>query len=159
MGARAAAREAAVQMLFAADVAQHEADTIIGDFWREFPANAEDRAYADMALRGVLAEKATIDAQVAAASPNWRLERMSRIARNILRLGTWELLQRTDIPRAVIIDESVELAKRFGDKDSAAFVNGLLDRIANECGRVDTDRPPPSNKASADPDSGAPDKG
>lgn len=141
MGARTTAREAALQMLFAADVAKEESSVILRDFWREFPGDAEDRAYADSAVRGVLDSRAQLDELIVAASANWRLERMNAVARNVLRLGTWELTERQEVPRAVIIDESVDLAKRFGTQETGAFVNGVLDQIANNCGRKDTDRP------------------
>ena len=65
---------------------------------------------------------------------------MARVDRNVLRLGAWELLQSAEVPRAVILDEAVELAKRFGSEDSGSFVNGVLDRIATDLGRVDRDR-------------------
>lgn len=140
MGARTAAREAALQMLYAADLGEHEPSALIHDFWREFPADAEERSYADGAVRGVLAERERIDERISQASTNWRLSRMSPVARNVLRLGSWELMSRSDIPRAVIIDESVELAKRFGGTEAASFVNGVLDRIADTCGRKDEPR-------------------
>jgi hypothetical protein len=85
---------------------------------------------------------------------------MSPIARNVLRLGTWELLNQPDIPRAVIIDESVELAKRYGGTESGSFVNGVLDRIADVSGRPpDSPRekapaaPPPAARDDVAPDS------
>jgi transcription antitermination protein NusB len=150
MGARTAAREAALQMLYAADLGQHTAETLLKDFWREFPGDAEGRSYADSAVRGVLADRAELDQRVIAASANWRLERMSPVARNVLRLGTWELLNHPEIPRAVIIDESVELAKRYAGQESGAFVNGVLDRIADTCGRAhERQRPSSPPKASA----------
>ena len=65
---------------------------------------------------------------------------MTRVDRNVLRLGTYELSRKDDVPRAVILDESVELAKRFGTEESGKFVNGVLERIANEIGRQDADR-------------------
>jgi N utilization substance protein B len=135
MGARSAAREAALQMLYAAEIGKHPPETLLKDFWREFPGDAEGRAYADAAVRGVLEQRAQLDERVVSASANWRLERMSPIARNVLRLGTWELVNQLEIPRAVIIDESVELAKRYGGNESGSFVNGVLDRIADVCGR------------------------
>jgi transcription antitermination protein NusB len=145
MGARTAAREAALQMLYAAEIGRHSAETLLKDFWREFPGDAEGRPYADNAVRGVLEKRAELDARVVSASVNWRLERMSPIARNVLRLGTWELLFQPEVPRAVIIDESVEVAKRYGGTESGAFVNGVLDRIANDCGRPqDSPRARPS---------------
>jgi N utilization substance protein B len=149
MGARTAAREAALQMLYAADFGQQSVEALLRDFWREFPGDAEGRSYADAAVRGVLEQREAIDARVTSASVNWRLERMSPIARNVLRLGTWELLYQPDVPRAVIIDESVEVAKRYGGSESGSFVNGVLDRIADGCGRVDKDLPPRSRSAAA----------
>ena len=140
MGARTAAREAALQMLYAAELGQHPIETLIKDFWREFPGDAEGRSYADEAVRGVLADRPKLDEQLVSASANWRIERMSPVARNVLRLGTWELLTRAEIPRAVIIDESVEVAKRYGGTESGSFVNGVLDRIADACGRVNEPR-------------------
>src|SRR5687768_14162768 len=145
MGARSAAREAALQMLYAAEFGSPDTDRLIADFWREFPGDAEGRSYADPAVRGVLADRPRIDAELSSASTNWRIERMNPIARNVLRLGTWELMNRPEIPRAVIIDESVEVAKRYAGTESAAFVNGVLDRIADSCGR----REEPKGKGAA----------
>ena len=138
MGARSGGREAALQMLFAIDSAGGEPARVIRDFWRELPADdAEGRAYADEIVGGVRAEPEAIDARISAASAHWRIERMTRVDRNVLRIGTWELLRRAEVPRAVVIDEAVELAKRFGTEDSGAFVNGVLDRIADDCARPD----------------------
>jgi N utilization substance protein B len=124
-------------MLYAAEFGSPHPDRLIGDFWREFPGDAEGRSYADAAERGVLSDRGRLDEQLVKASTNWRIERMNPIARNVLRLGTWELLEHPEIPRAVIIDESVEVAKRYAGTESSAFVNGVLDRIADTCGRKD----------------------
>jgi N utilization substance protein B len=139
VGARTTAREAALQMLFAIDASGNDVDQAISDFWRELPGDAEGREYADELVRGVRAKAEQLDERIRAASQNWRLERMARIDRNALRLGTYELLTRTDVPRAVILDEAVELAKRFGGEESSKFVNGVLDRIADDLGRTDGD--------------------
>ncbi|HEY6078021.1 MAG TPA: transcription antitermination factor NusB [Polyangiaceae bacterium] len=140
MGARTTAREAALQMLFAIDATGSDVDQAIADFWRELPGDAEGREYADALVRGVRRDAAQLDERIRAASQNWRLERMARIDRNALRLGAFELLTRSDVPRAVILDEAVELAKRFGSDESSKFVNGVLDRIADDLGRSDADR-------------------
>jgi len=142
MGARTTAREAALQMLYALEAGGGAAEQIIRDFWRELPGDAEGRAYADEVVRGVASELAATDERIRAASRNWRLERMTRVDRNLLRMGAWELLRRPDVPRAVILDEAVELAKRYGAAESGAFVNGVLDRIADDCGRADGDGGP-----------------
>jgi transcription antitermination protein NusB len=141
MGSRSEGREAALQMLFAHEVAGGSAQQVITSFWRETPGDPEGREYADEALRGVVAELGRVDEAIRKASTNWRLERMARVDRNVLRLGAWELMDRPDVPRAVILDEAVELAKRFGSEDSGAFVNGVLDRLASDVGRVDETRP------------------
>ena len=141
MGARHSGREAALQMLFQLEASGVSPDQAIELFWRTFEdADPEGKTYADTIVRGVAENMAGIDKRVTAASQNWRLERMSRVDRNLLRLGTWELMFRTDVPRAVILDEAVELAKSFGTDESSGFVNGVLDRIANDLGRKDPDR-------------------
>ncbi len=142
MGARTTAREAALQMLFAIDATGSDVEQAILDFWRELPGDAEGREYADQLVRGVRQSLEQLDERIRAASQNWRIERMARIDRNALRLGTYELSTRSDVPRAVILDEAVELAKRFGSDESSKFVNGVLDRIAEDMGRKDTDQVP-----------------
>jgi transcription antitermination protein NusB len=137
MGARSGAREAALQMLFAIESSGAQADQVIFDFWREMPGDPEDRAYADLVVRGVATELEAVDGCIRAASENWRLERMTRVDRNLLRLGTWELKSQPDVPRAVVIDEAVELSKRYGTEESKSFVNGVLDRVADDLGRRD----------------------
>lgn len=139
MGARTSAREAALQMLFAIDATGVDVERAISDFWRELPGDPEDRAYADEAVRGVRGALAAVDERIAKASTNWRVERMARVDRNVLRLGAWELAERRDVPRAVALDEAVEIAKRYGNEESGAFVNGVLDRIADDLGRKDED--------------------
>ncbi len=141
MGARTTAREAALQMLYAVEATGGGAEHAIGDFRRELPGDAEGRDYADQIVRGVSENPTHVDELIRTASKNWRVERMTRVDRNILRIGAWELEQSREVPRAVIIDEAVELAKRYGTEESSAFVNGVLDRIAEDCGRVDLDKP------------------
>jgi transcription antitermination protein NusB len=140
MGARSSGRESALQMLFAHEASGGTAQQVIATYWRETPGDPDGREYADAAVAGVVEELGSVDEIIRKASTNWRLERMARVDRNVLRLGAWELLSRKDVPRAVTLDEAVELAKRFGSEESGAFVNGVLDRIAEDLGRVDTDR-------------------
>jgi N utilization substance protein B len=141
MGARTTGREAALQMLFAWEAGgTPPIERVIGAYWRETPGDPEGREYADSVARGVVEELDAVDGAIKKASTNWRMERMARVDRNVLRLGAWELLRASDVPRAVVLDEAVELAKRFGSGDSGAFVNGVLDRVAEDIGRVDRDR-------------------
>lgn len=127
-------------MLFAVDAAGHTAKRAIEDFWREFPGDAEGRSYADESLTGVLEQRDALDEAIKAISSNWRIERMNPVDRNILRLCAYELIHRPEIPVAVIIDEGVELAKRYGADGSTKFVNGVLDKLA----RVHRTEPQPS---------------
>src|SRR5262245_50753934 len=117
MGARTSGREAALQMLFGIEATGNDPNGAIDLFWGEFGGEPEGRSYADEAVRGVSATREALDGAICAASQHWRLERMARVDRNVLRLGTWELLHRSDVPRAVVLDEAVELAKRFGGED------------------------------------------
>ncbi len=141
MGARRSGREAALQMLFQLEGSGVSSEQAIELFWRMYEdADPEGKPYADAIVRGVADNLGGIDEKVTAASQNWRLERMSRVDRNLLRLGTWELMFRADVPRAVILDEAVELAKSYGTDESSGFVNGVLDRIAENLGRRDEGR-------------------
>jgi N utilization substance protein B len=139
MGARRSGREAALQMLFQLEAAGAGPAETIDLFWRSFEADPEGRPYSDELVLRIAENVAAIDARITTASQNWRLERMGRVDRNLLRMGTWELM--TDVPRAVVIDEAVELAKAYGTDESSAFVNGVLDRIATDLGRVATPKP------------------
>ena len=147
MGARTSARESALQMLFAMDSRQVSAELAIRQYFREFPGDPEldpdpeGRSYAEAIVRGFGDRAEEVDEHIRGASRNWRMERMSKVDRNLIRLGAWELLANPKVPRAVIIDEAVELAKRYGTAESSKFVNGVLDRIAEDCGRIDEPLP------------------
>jgi N utilization substance protein B len=124
-------------MLFALDTTGNEAAQTIFDYWRETPGDPEGKSYANELVQGVMSVIGELDRRITGASANWRVDRMTRVDRNVLRLGVYELTHRLDIPRAVALDEAVELAKRYGAEDSGAFVNGVLDQVADDCGRVD----------------------
>ena len=135
--ARHRAREAAVQMLYQWEVGRTSMSDVAETFWlHDQPSThtlADDhRAFATSLAIGVVKAVAAIDPIIAEAAEHWRLERMTRVDRNVLRLGAWELARCADIPRRVTLNESIELAKRFGTETSASFVNGVLDRIASD---------------------------
>ena len=134
MGARHSGRESALQMLFQMELSGASADATVELYWRSFAADAdpEGRSYADGVVRGVAETRDELDRHITAASTHWRIERMSRVDRNVLRLGTWELAHRADVPRAVILDEAVELAKVYGTDESSAFVNGVLNQVGEK---------------------------
>ena len=131
MGSRRKAREAAVQMLYQMDVPGVDAKTAIETYWPNLAQSQDEMDFANAIVHGVDAGRSEIDGTIRKASLHWRLERMSRVDRNILRAATYELLHADDIPVRVTLNEAVELAKHFGDEDSPAFVNGVLDRIAS----------------------------
>lgn len=129
-------------MLFSMESTQTPVDVVMRDFWREIPPpDVEGRAFADGLLREVIAKRDWLDGKIIEASENWRLERMTPVDRSILRLGTLELLAHPEVPTEVVIDEAVELAKRYGADNSAKFVNGVLDRIASDRPGVKTGKP------------------
>jgi len=101
----------------------------------EKPAEADEQHFALAIAKGIDARGGEIDEHIEQASKNWRLTRMPVVDRSILRLATSEMLLMKDVPASVTINEAVELAKRFGEKESRAFVNGILDRIASILGR------------------------
>lgn len=131
MGDRRLSRELALQALFSFD--QNRSDFARG--LEEFCALRQDEL-TDMVkpffldiVEGVLGAGDEIDGLINQYSKNWKLSRMPVVDRNIMRIATFELLKRKDIPPSVTINEAVEIGKKFGTKDSGAFINGVLDRI------------------------------
>src|SRR5688572_18586990 len=135
MGARRRGREAALQILFSIDLAGDPVDHVLRDHFAFLAASAEGREYAQLLVRGVHEKSQAIDEMIRKVSEHWRLERMPRVDRNILRLSAYELVHLADVPRRVTLNEAVELAKRYGGEGSAGFVNGVLDRIATDLGK------------------------
>jgi N utilization substance protein B len=129
VGKRTKARECAVQMLYQWDMTREPMDRVIGLFWRMRTSTDETRARAEALARGAQSALDGIDREITAASTNWRFERIAAVDRNILRIGAFELMHERETPASVIIDEAVEMAKRFGEADSPSFVNGVLDAI------------------------------
>jgi N utilization substance protein B len=105
-------------------------DDLLDDDLPMLGAGGVAREFAEELVRGCAGNLARIDDEIRAASKHWRLERMARVDRNLIRLAVHELLDREDIPPNVTLNEAVELAKRYGDEGSRAFVNGVLDRVA-----------------------------
>jgi N utilization substance protein B len=135
MGARRRGREAALQILFAMDSTGAEIERALREHFAFLAASFEGREYGEELARGVSANAAAIDEMIRKVSEHWRLERMPRVDRNILRLSAYELMFLPDVPRRVTLNEAIELAKRYGGEGSPGFVNGVLDRIASEMGK------------------------
>ena len=135
MGSRRRAREAAVQMLYQIDVSGEEPGNAIELYWQYLGEPSDAQELASQLASGCAKQREEIDERIKQASRHWRIDRMAWVDRNILRLGTFELIGMPDIPRRVTLNEAVELAKRYGDEHSPAFVNGLLDKIASDLGK------------------------
>ena len=129
MGRRTKARECAFQMLYQWQVSREPWEHVVEAYWRVRSTTAETRALAERLAAGAHAGVAESDAAIAEAATNWRLDRIASVDLTILRLGTYELRGEPSTPSAVVLDEAIELAKRFGEADSPAFVNGVLDAI------------------------------
>ena len=146
MSSRRRARGFALQVLCAVDVRDVDVGSTLDDLVggmsegegqpREGSPTSEETTFARRLVEGVQGDRESIDAVIEKSSTNWRITRMPLVDRNILRLAVYELMQCEDIPGAVSINEAVELAKRFGGSDSRAFVNGIVDRVGRELGRV-----------------------
>jgi len=133
MGTRRKSRELVLQMLFQADMGKQQKEEVRRSFWRErAEVGQETRAFADE-LFGVATERAReIDEMIERHAEHWRMDRMAAVDRNILRLGVAELLGYPETPRPVIINEALEIARRFSTAESVNFINGVLDSVAQE---------------------------
>jgi N utilization substance protein B len=129
MGARRKARELALQMLYQHDLSGNTADAIIGTFEDLQKSKANTREFAVRIFRGTLDNMDRIDEMITAQADNWRLSRMAVVDRNIIRMSVYEFLHEADTPKLVIIDEAIEIAKKFGTQKSSQFINGILDGI------------------------------
>ena len=132
MGTRRKAREYALQMLFQWDITHDSIETIAVSFWEN---NEEQQAVIEFAMRLVtqtVEHVEKIDAVIQSHAEHWRLDRMAVVDRNILRLATQELLFDTEIPGTVVINEAIEIARRYSAQESPQFINGILDSIKRE---------------------------
>jgi N utilization substance protein B len=129
MGRRRKARELAVQVLYQCDLVRADPEEAMALFWENFRVEVEVRAFCRQLVLGTLDRLALIDDLLGEASEHWSLGRMSVVDRNILRLGIHELLDRSDIPPSVSMNEAIEIAKKYSTPDAAVFINGVLDRV------------------------------
>jgi len=131
MGLRRESRELALQILYALDANPSVGIRETLQTFREEQTDVLSRVreFAEGLVQGVQEHRAVIDEAITARSKNWTLVRMPRVDLNVMRLATYELMFRQDIPKKVSINEAIEIARKFGDKESPAFVNGILDEI------------------------------
>jgi N utilization substance protein B len=135
MRKRTKAREFALQVLYQADITHDNYEVSLEEFWKE-PSeevvSEEVKNFTSSLVKGVADNLATIDKAISKYAANWDLKRMAVIDRNILRLASFELIWRNDIPLKVAINEAVELAKKYSGPEASKFVNGVLDKVKLE---------------------------
>jgi transcription antitermination protein NusB len=133
MGTRRKSRELVLQMLFQADMGKQTVDHVRKTFWAEHAtASDEVRGFADDLFRVATDRNAEIDQLIERHAEHWRMDRMAAVDRNLLRAGVAEFLAYPETPRAVVINESLEIARKFSSLESVQFVNGVLDSVAKE---------------------------
>lgn len=132
---RSRCREWALQFLYQAEFAGQRRPEDVNRFWNHFQQKAAVPAYLLELVLGVASHLEELDALIARHSEHWRLERMTVVDRNLLRLAIYELLHQPRIPPKVVINEAVEMAKRYGTEASGGFVNGILDQVRLAAGR------------------------
>jgi len=135
VGARRKGRELAVQALYQVEL-RGEAAAALQLFWEQAEVGSRAKEFAAALVAGVRERQERIDDLITQSSEHWRFERLSRVDLSVLRLATYELLER--VPASIVIDEAIEIARRFGTEESATFVNGILDQIAARLGVKDT---------------------
>lgn len=142
MTARTRGREYALQVLYELDISGKDALAAVDAYWLNFettgrPAGSPEpdpaiKTFTQQLVSGVAKNLAEIDPLIERSSTNWRLDRMPRVDRNVLRLACFELMHSSDVPTKVVINEAIELGKRYGSEESGAFINGILDKLAGE---------------------------
>jgi N utilization substance protein B len=129
MGARRKARELALQMLYQYDLSGNAPETIVDTFEDLQKSKPNTREFAIRVFNGTIENLAKLDEMIQAQADNWRLTRMAVVDRNIIRMSVYEFLHEQETPKLVIIDEAIEIAKKFGTQKSSQFINGILDGI------------------------------
>ncbi len=129
MGKRRKARECSLQILFQLEFNNSQPQAAITQFWEKRRVSGEVREFSSWLVNGILSHRQKIDEIIQSVSENWRLKRMALVDRNILRIATFELLFEENVPPAVIINEAIEIAKKYSSPEAATFVNGILDGV------------------------------
>lgn len=145
-GVRRRGRELALKVIYSLQERENVVEALLSDFWQNFrfsedalgeptedsaeEVSPEVRRFTEGLVLGVGENLAEIDRVIGEFSTNWALERMARVDLSVLRLATFELLFRPDVPSSVVINEAIEIGKRYGTKETPAFINGILDQIS-----------------------------
>ena len=132
VGPRRKAREYALQMLFQWDITHEDIDRVIATFWDSADEEPAIRNFANLLATGTIENVEAIDRLIERHADNWRLDRMAGVDRNLLRLAAHEFLHDRETPKNVVINEAIEIAKRFSSQEAPQFINGILDGIRKE---------------------------
>ena len=133
-GTRHKARECALQMLFASYMTEPDCEAVTANYWKELGDDSIDdktREFANTLVCGTLRELAALDDRIRTRAEHWRIERMAIVDRNVLRLAVYEFLYQ-DTPGTVVINEALEIARRFSTYEATQFINGILDAIKQD---------------------------
>lgn len=134
---RRKSREYALQILFQIDLQGKRINgKELEEFWADKQEGEDVKDFTEDLVNGTVNRLDEIDSTIENVAKNWLIKRMAVVDRNILRFAAYEILYRKDIPSAVTINEAIEIAKKFSSKDSASFINGILDRLAKEAGKA-----------------------
>lgn len=134
---RRKAREYALQLLFQSDITEKGIDdNALKDFWSDKKEKEEVKLFTEKLVKGTLENIKEIDKNLSYITENWDISRMAAVDRNILRFASYEILYMDDIPSAVTINEAIEIAKKYSSKESASFLNGILDKLAKQVGKA-----------------------
>lgn len=129
MGRRRKAREETLRILYRLEFDNQEPEEILRHYWESRKKDREIRDYSTWLTKGITSHQKEIDSLIQSASEHWRLPRMAVIDRNVLRMAVYELLFEKDIAPAIVINEAIEIARKYSGDESAVFVNGILDAV------------------------------
>lgn len=149
-GTRRKARESALQMMFSADVISVDSGIIAEDYWNELgdgDADVKTQQFANNLVAGALSNLQVIDDKIRTRAEHWRIERMAIVDRNVLRLAVYEFLFE-DTPHTVVINEALEIARRFSTFEATQFINGILDAVKLDLEKAAENEPVESKKKS-----------
>jgi transcription antitermination protein NusB len=134
MGMRRKARECALQILFQLEFNAAEDEDIIRGYWKHQKVSDETREYGNWLVRGIRSGPEAVDGAIQTASEHWRIARMAVVDRNILRIAVYEMLHEKTLVPAIIINEALEIAKKYSGEEASVFINGILDAVRKKLG-------------------------
>jgi N utilization substance protein B len=137
MGKRRKARESTLQILFQLEFNDRGLENIFDSFWQEKKASREIKEYCQWLVEGIVSHRERIDRLIQSVSENWRLDRMALVDRNVLRVAVFELLYEENLAPAIVIDEAIEVSKKYSSEESATFVNGILDAVRKKIEKME----------------------